>query len=332
MDQPNSESSNTSGQPETEPNLSDIAGLLGEQEEDEAEEEQQDEAGDDTDEGHDEEEGDEGDEGDDNDADEPEATKDDDSWKTRKVKVKIQGEEHEITLGEAAQGYMRQQDYTRKTAEAAEQLRAVHAERQQVNSELAQRVNAMDVLASALYRELVGDQTQLAGLIESDPQEYLRRQAQMQQKVQLLNQAQAQNAAYQQHLTNEQAKARAESLQAGNQRLVELIPEWSDTAKRTAESRDIAETLRKTGYSDQELAELTDPRAVVIARKAALYDRMQSVKEKKAPAAPATPHKPVKPGTTGKPNNAAAAKAADRYARHPDSLDALAGLAMERGI
>lgn len=330
MDQPNSESSNTSGQPETEPNLNDIAGLLGEQEE--AEEEEQDDAGDEAgdEEDHDEE---EGEEGDDTDTDEPEAAKDDDdSWKTRKVKVKIQGEEHEITLGEATQGYMRQQDYTRKTAEAAEQLRAVHAERQQVNSELAQRVNAMDVLASALYRELVGDQTQLAGLIESDPQEYLRRQAQMQQKVQLLNQAQAQNAAYQQHLTNEQAKARTESLQAGNQRLVELIPEWSDTAKRTAESRDIAETLRKTGYSDQELAELTDPRAVVIARKAALYDRMQSVKEKKAPAAPATPHKPVKPGTTGKPNNAAAAKAADRYARHPDSLDALAGLAMERGI
>lgn len=330
MDQPNSESRNTSGQPETEPNLNDIAGLLGEQEEEDAEEGQPDDAGD---EAGDDDDHDEGEEGDDTDTDEPEVAKDDDeSWKSRKVKVKIQGEEHEITLEEATQGYMRQQDYTRKTAEAAEQIRSVHAERQQVNSELAQRVNAMDVLASALYRELVGDQTQLAGLIESDPQEYLRRQAQMQQKVQLLNQAQAQNAAYQQHLTNEQAKARAESLQAGNQRLVELIPEWSDTAKRTAESRDIAETLRKTGYSDQELAELTDPRAVVIARKAALYDRMQSVKEKKAPAAPATPHKPVKPGTTGKPNNAAAAKAADRYARHPDSLDALAGLAMERGI
>lgn len=328
MDQPNSESSHTSGQPETEPNLNDIAGLLGDTEEEEEQEISPEEA---AEEGEETEETDPDAEAEEDDA--PEAKdKDDDAWKTRKVKVKVQGEEHEITLEEATQGYMRQQDYTRKTAEAAEQLRTAHAERQQITSELAQRVNALDTLAGALYRELVGDQTQLAGLIESDPQEYLRRQAAMQQKVQLLNQAQAQNRAYQEHMTNEQAKARAESLQAGEQRLMELIPEWSDTAKRAAESRDIAETLRKHGYSNDELAELTDPRAVVIARKAALYDRAQSVKDKKAPAAPATPHKPVKAGTTGKPNNAAAAKAAERYNQHPDSLDALAGLAMERGI
>jgi hypothetical protein len=326
MDQPTPESTNTIGQPETEPSLNDIAGLLGETDTEEPEASDEDEA-EDTETPEAEE---DAEPAEDAEAEaEPEA---EDAWKERKAKVSIQGEEHEITVGEALQGYMRQQDYTRKTAEAAELTRAAHAERQQVTSELAQRVNAVDTLAGALYRELVGDQTQLAGLIETDPQEYLRRQSQMQQKIQMLNQAEAQRRAYQDHLTNEQAKARAESLQSGNTRLLEVIPEWGDAAKRASESKDIAETLRNNGYTDAELAEMIDPRAVVIARKAALYDRMQSVKDKLVVAPPAAPPKPVKAGTTGKPNNAAAAKAAERYSRNPNSLDALAGLAEQSGI
>jgi hypothetical protein len=46
------------------------------------------------------------------------------------------------------------------------------------------------------------------------------------------------------------------------------------------------------------------------------------------------PAKPVTPGTAAKPDKTAVSvkKAAEHYRRNPDSLDALAGLALERGI
>lgn len=64
---------------------------------------------------------------------------------------------------------MRQQDYTRKTQEAAEQSRKADQLFQTVQQEYATRINQLDALAGSLYRELVGDQQKLASLIESDP-------------------------------------------------------------------------------------------------------------------------------------------------------------------
>lgn len=334
MNQPAAEFTTESGQPEAEPSLSDIAGLLDLSENEESDEGGADE-GDASQHEDGEDHGEEATEGAEDGEDEAGTDKpdDDESWKTRKVKVSIQGEEHEITLHEATQGYMRDQDYRRKTAEAAELTRTAQAERQQVHSELAQRVNALDTLSAALYRELVGDQSQLAGLIESDPQEYLRAQARMQQKVQLLNQAEAQRQALRQQEINEGAKAQAESLKQAETKLLDMLPEWKDATKRTAETRDIAATLRDAGYSDDELSGLSDPRAVVIARDAALWRRHQAMQAKKAPAAVAAPPKPVKPGTTGNNNTTAAAKkATENFRRNPESLDALSSLALERGI
>jgi len=335
VNQPAAEFTTDSGQPEAEPSINDIAGLLdlSENEEQEQGDNPGDTQGDDQsangDDGANDGDSNQGDET----GDEKPTPDDDESWKTRKVKVSIQGEEHEITLHEATQGYMREQDYRRKTSEAAELTRTAQAERQQVHSELAQRVNALDTLSAALYRELVGDQSQLAGLIESDPQEYLRAQARMQGKVQLLNQAEAQRQAMQQQAINESAKAQAESLKQAETRLLDMLPEWKDSTKRTAETRDIASTLRDAGYSDDELAGLSDPRAVVIARDAALWRRHQALQAKKAPTAPPTPPTPVKPGTSGNANTTAAAKkAVENYRRNPDSLDALSSLALERGI
>jgi len=111
-------------------------------------------------------------------------------WLANKHKITVQGQEIEVSADEAFKGYMRQQDYTRKTQEAAEQSRKADELFQHVQKEYASRINQLDVLGSSLYRELVGDQAKLATLIETDPQEYLRQQAAMQTKVSMLQQVQ----------------------------------------------------------------------------------------------------------------------------------------------
>jgi len=81
------------------------------------------------------------------------------------------------------------------------------------------------------------------------------------------------------------------------------LPDWRDSTKRGAEQREIAQHLISLGYSPDELNSLTDHRAVLIARKAMLWDRAQAVKSKQAQEVK-TPPKAIKPGTANSPTNA----------------------------
>jgi len=255
---------------------------------------------------------------------------DDDAWRARKAKITVDGEEVEVTVDEALKGYMRQQDYTRKTMEASTQLTQAQALKAQVEQEVGNRLNQLDVLSAALYQELVGDQKELAQLIESNPQEYLRRQAQMANKSALINQIAQKRHEVQSQAINEQARAQAELLEKSNKMLATVIPEWKDPGKRASIQQDIAKTLTEAGYSRQELNGLVDHRALLIARKAALWDKSQALAAKKTTPA-RTPARPVKPGTAGHSDNANLTNAAERLKRNPRSLDALAGYAMAKG-
>lgn len=254
----------------------------------------------------------------------------DDAWKTRKAKITVNGEEVEVTVDEALKGYMRQQDYTRKTQEASTQLTQAQALKAHIEQDLAQRVNQLNVLAGAVYQELIGDQAQLAQLIESNPQEYLRRQAQIGQKTALLTQLQQQQQAIHQQAINDQARSQAELLAKSDQALSSVIPEWKDPAKRQSIQQDIGKTLMNMGYTREELNSLVDHRALLVAHKAALWDKSQALAAKKTVNG-GNPRTAVRPGTAGKSDNAAVSNAAERFKRNPNSLDALAGYAMAKG-
>ncbi len=248
-------------------------------------------------------------------------------WLSKKQKITVQGEELEVTAAEAFKGYMRQQDYTRKTQEAAQLTQTVAQERQFVKQEYESRINQLDGLASALYQELVGDQAELAKLVETDPHEYLRRQQQMAQKSQLLNQVQQQHQAIEALKTNEAEKQRQEYLRNSEAKLLELVPEWRDSNKRATEQREVANALINAGYSPDELSELIDHRAVIIARKAMLWDKAQEVKSKQVKPAQAQAPKPVRPGNANaSPNNAPSSRVQElaKRAKRTGNVDDIA--------
>lgn len=102
----------------------------------------------------------------------------------------------------------------------------------------------------------------------------------MAEKAGLLNQIQQHQMAVEQMKKTEADKFRDESLRKSHEKLLEVLPEWRDQAKRTAEQQEIANLLIASGYSSDELNDLTDWRAVQIARKAMLWDKAQAVKAK----------------------------------------------------
>lgn len=227
---------------------------------------------------------------------------------------------------------MRQQDYTRKTQEAAQLTSSITQERQFVKQEYENRINQLNVLGSVLYQELVGDQAKLAELAQSDPAAWVAKQQEMASKSARLNEIQHHHSAIEQMKKNEAAKARDESLRENEERLLEALPEWRDQTKRAAAQRDVADFLVQNGYSPDELSELIDHRAVLIAHKAAMWDRAQAVKQKQVVQAK-TPPKAVQAGNANTPTNTPAQKKVDdlaKRAKRTGNVDDVAAFLLAR--
>ena len=232
------------------------------------------------------------------------------------------GQTYKIKKSELRAGYMKEADYRQKTAKVAEQQRAAEQLVQYAMQERQQRANQLDVLIVAAQRELVGSQPD-ERMIDENPVEYLRQMTQFKNRTQLIQNLAAERQANAQQTHAMQAQRQQQFLHAQGEQLSVAIPEWRDNKVRTAENKLIRETLAQAGYSAEDIGSIGDHRAVVLARKAALYDQM--VAARKGKAAPTLP-KPIKPGAAGSSQpNSTKTKALERLSRNPDDIGALAG-------
>lgn len=279
------------------------------------------------------EEGEESDEIDETEGDESEVEGEDDETEdkpTAKRKLKVGDEE--LDEDEVVSGYMRQRDYTRKTEEVAAQRREVEQVRQQVAAEREERANVLDVLIGSLHQELLGvDQARLNQLLDSDPKAYLKAKEHIEAKTHMIRNAIQHRLELQKQAAQEQARDMAEYEREQRTILADKLPQWRDPKRAAAEAREIEAVLRSAGYKDDELSQLADHRAVLIARKAMLYDKLMATKGQKAPATP--PAAQVRPGAANPTNQQAirTKRAADRLRSNPNSLDALSAFVGANG-
>ena len=89
------------------------------------------------------------------------------------------------------------------------------------------------------------------------------------------------------------------------ERLLTAIPEWREPTRRQKDQSDLTSYAQTIGYSPEEVAAVVDSRAVVLLRKAMLYDRAKSgakptngVPVSGSATIPSAP-KPLKPGSSG---------------------------------
>jgi hypothetical protein len=212
--------------------------------------------------------------------------------------VKVDGKEIEVTLDELQQGYSRTQDYTRKTQQIAETRKAVEAEAAAIRAEREQYAQ----LLGALQQQLESADEQPVDwdrLYTEDPIEWVRQRelARDKQEKKLAIQSE------QQRLSQLTAQQRSEELKATlakeSEALIQAIPEWKDEKKAKAEKALLIEFGQKVGYSEDELKNVFDHRAVITLRKAALYDQMVSKRKDIKPVVNNGP-RPVKPSAAGR--------------------------------
>jgi hypothetical protein len=216
---------------------------------------------------------------------------------TPTYKVKVGKDELDVPLDELLKGYSRTADYTRKTQEIAETRKVVEAERAKIDEAARLRdtyAQRLQVIEQMLNQDSGED---LATLKETDPIGYAVRVAEQSERDKQLGAVRAEQQRLAQQQQAEQGERLKAHLATEAQKLAEAIPELSDPAKGQAIRTDIRNYAQKLGFSDQELAQVYDSRAVTALYKAMQYDKLVSGKggaSKKVNSAP----RMLKPGTS----------------------------------
>jgi hypothetical protein len=215
-----------------------------------------------------------------------------------KYRVKVSGEEVEVSLDELLNGYSRTADYQKKTQSLAEQRKAVEADRVKIDEAAKTRetyAQRLQVIEQLLQQQ---DQNQdLASLKSEDPIAYAVAMGEKMERDKQLQAVQMERQRVQQEQQSYTQAQLQKHIQAEQAKLVEAIPEFKDDVKAEVVRRDIRNYAKSQGFTDQELSQVYDSRAVLALYKAAQYDKLMAgkgVTSKKVANAPKT----IRPGTS----------------------------------
>ena len=198
--------------------------------------------------------------------------------------VKVDGKEVNVTLDELQKGYSRTQDYTRKTQQIAEVRKQTEVELQAVRAEREQYAQLLSALESQV-QQVAQPNIDWDRLYQEDPIEWVRQREVMR---------------------DNQEKAAA--IQSEQQRLSQL-------SQQEQAQFLLVEFGQKIGFTPDELKNVVDHRAVLMLRKAALYDQMMSKRGNIKPVVNNGP-RPAKPGAAGRVSNTTeAVRAQQRVAK-----------------
>ncbi len=178
-------------------------------------------------------------------------------------KVKVNGEEVDVTLDELQKGYMMGRDYTQKTMNLAEQRKTVEAKVAEIDASLN---DARDIINLELEWF---DSPEAKELRQYDPDAYLTRFESIKKKAEKFEKLKAKR-------DGEKAQLQQEYVVKEQELLRQKVPEWLDDSTVQKEYPKLVDSLKAIGFEQSELEGITDHRLLVMARKAMLYDQITS--------------------------------------------------------
>ena len=213
-----------------------------------------------------------------------------------KSKVKIElPDGTKIDAEEAAKGYLRQSDYTRKATEVAEQRKTLEAQTNRING-------ITEAFIDHLSKMIPPPPDQ--ALAYRDPNAYTRQKAAHDAAV-----AQVQKLVQMGEQVKETTKTlsdadRRKKIAEEDRKLAERFPQTAEPKGRQAFFNAAAEAAQSAGFTLEELSGVTDHRMFTLAHWAKIGMEAQQAKAKaKEKAAAAPPVAPNKPAQNGKPRN-----------------------------
>jgi hypothetical protein len=245
--------------------------------------------------------------GDEDEADEGDDTSQD--FDIMAAAVEVNGEEK--TVEELKSGYLRQQDYTRKTQALSEEKKVFAEQVAAVDQERAQYAEVLPMLAQQIQQS-VEQEPDWDTLYDTDPTLAAKAERQwrkqLEDKQKQLQAVQSEQQRMQQLHQQRMDQARAQFVEQQREVLPDLIPEWRDTKVAAQEAGEIREFLLQTGFPEQDIDGMNSALLVKMARLAMLQARGANRADKaKAKPKPAKGSKTMRAGSRGtqpKPKNA----------------------------
>ena len=188
-------------------------------------------------------------------------------------RLKVNGQEIEVSLDELKAGYSRDSDYRQKTHSLSLERKDLENQknslRQSYDSRLAE-LNDTIATADAFVRQQQGGQD-LQRLYEEDPAAAARLDFQLRQQSDAIEDMKAKAREAQQ-------KQYDDFLATQKELAATKIPEFADPNKADTFKLNMRNTLRDYGFNDQEIGSLADYRFLMVAKDAMSY---KSLKDKK---------------------------------------------------
>jgi hypothetical protein len=223
-------------------------------------------------------------------------------------RVTVDGNEIEVTQDELLNGYSRQQDYTRKTQELANQRKLIEQQAQELQQRDAIYAQLLPKMEAQLKGELVNE-PDWSSLYDDDPIAYVREKQIWDEKKEKLTAVSAEQQRLQQEAYAQQQQQIAHVVQDGQQRILQIIPEWKNAEIASKEKSAIRNYgINVLGYSAQEMDAIYDYRALLGLRNAWLNSKtVEATKKKPTQKAPA---RVARPGSTSRKKSLAPAQRA----------------------
>lgn len=208
---------------------------------------------------------------------EEEPTEEEKAEEKRKLKVKLDGMEQEVEEEEVVKGYLRQSDYTRKTQELAEQRKRFEAEEvaalREEREYYKQNVERLMSVLSELDPDREPDWTSLAK--DLPPEEFSQRFTAYKSRQDAKAKLQAEHARMRELEEQETSRERAARLAKEMEALEVAIPEMKDPEKGKVLREDLTAYAKSLGFSDDDIGNIEDHRALVILNESRLWRESQ---------------------------------------------------------
>ena len=195
------------------------------------------------------------------------------------IRVKVDGEEVDVTLEDLKRSYSGQGKIQKGMQEAAEMRKQAQAQAQQV----AQAAQAIQAMYQKVQQEgfVKPPEEPSRELFDSDPIGYMEAKMQYDEGMKAFNEQQAQLRQQQAYVQQMQAQEQQARLTQEMEKLTEKIPEFKDPERAGKFKEDLVKTANEFyGYAPEDLQGVTDHRALMVLADAMRWRKSQANKSK----------------------------------------------------
>ena len=223
---------------------------------------------------------------------------DPESFRALPVTVKIDGETKTVPLSDVIKSYQLESHVHNKSAQVAEVQKQVEQEKAAARELVRQQLTQNQALADLGQQMLTQEYQRVDwnNLRISNPAEYAAKFTEFQQRQAQITQYVQQVQAQQQHAQQAQQQDLARIVQLERQKMLEIVPEWNDPQKFSADAEVMQKYAKSNGFTEQELSNLFDHRMMRILHDAARYGELKAAKPEALKKVRAAPNQTARPG------------------------------------